>query len=157
MRYFFWALIIFALLLVQNAILQPLRLPASLLLVLVIVSLLFAEFNFGLGLALACGIVLDFLSGSPDGIMSVVFVSVFLLMYFAVNFILSREPNLPILFSSVAVGTTVYFLLLLLAGRLLGRSWLFAKDFPLTLFINLLATYPILWIHSRLTPQRAVN
>ena len=152
-RNIIWLIGILGLLILQTAVLLPLGVgPVNLLLVLVVVSLLFAGFDFGLGLAVGAGVILDFLSGAPDGIFALTFVVVFLLLYFIINNVLSREPNLLILFSSVAASTISYFIFLMIFNQLfkvvhLGSeiNWraVVLSDLPWSLFFNLLATYPV--------------
>ena len=149
-----WFLAILFLLLLQISVFTPLRLSLlNLLLVLIVVSLIFASFDFGLAISLLCGILLDFLSGSADGVISFTLVSVFLLMYFVINFIVAREPSLIILFSSVIGATIGYYLVFVAFNQLFGLfglsdsinyTNLFRDQLSISLILNLAFTYPIL-------------
>jgi hypothetical protein len=125
-------------------------------LVLVVVSLLFASFNFGLTLALGSGIVLDILSGLPDGVFAIAFVLVFLLLYFIVHNILTKEPNMLILFSAVAAGTLVYYILMIGiteffsffgSRHLIDVKGVLIMDLAKNLIFNLVFTYPVLQVY----------
>ena len=126
--------------------------PVNLVLVLIIAAVLLADFNTGLGLTLAGGLLLDFISGSPDGLVTMSLLGVFLLSYFIVNSVLSREVNQFILFTSVAGATLSYFILFLLFNRIfgffhldtpLGFRYIFTVELPLMLLFNIIFTYPV--------------
>lgn len=137
---------------------MPLHLaPVNLILIMVIVAVLLSDLNLGLGLALTGGLLLDFVSGAPDGLLAFSILGVFLLMYFIVNTLLAREPSQIILFTSVAAGTLAYFILFLLANVLLHSGTLdirhvLAVQLPLMLLFNLIFTYPVyqyyLWVQN---------
>lgn len=154
MRPLIWFLSLFILLVVQAGILEPLRLsPVNLVLIMVVVVSLSADFNLGLGLTIAGGLLLDFVSGSPDGLVTMTLMAIFLILYFVVNSVLSREPNQMVLFTAVAAATISYFIFFLLFNQLLGLlnlstslgvGYLFTRELPLMLVFNLLLTYPVL-------------
>lgn len=154
MRPLIWFLSLFLLLVIQAGILVPLHLaPVNLILVMIIVAVLLASFNLGLGLALTGGLLLDFISGTPDGLTILSLLVVFLLSYFIVNSVLSRESSQIILFTSVAAATIAYFLLYILFSKLFGIfgltsnlsvNFLLTRQLPFTLLFNLLFTYPVL-------------
>ncbi|MEO8065304.1 MAG: hypothetical protein ABI643_00420 [Candidatus Doudnabacteria bacterium] len=153
MRPTIWLLSLFILLVVQAGVLMPLHLsPVNLVLIMAVVSTLLAGFNLGLGLTIAGGLFLDFLSGTPDGLVTMTMVCVFLLLYFIVNSVLARESSQIILFTSVAASTIVYFIIFLVMNRLFGifrlstaldYNYVFKVDLPLTLMFNLIFTYPV--------------
>jgi hypothetical protein len=153
-KYFIGLLAIALLLVIQAGIFLPLHLErVNLLLVLLVVVLLFADFEFALSIATTCGILLDFFSGGPDGVISFAFISIFLILYFLINSVLAREATLPILFASVAAATIGYYVLLFIynqifttfgLGQVININSLFIKDLPLSLVLNLVMTYPVL-------------
>ncbi len=168
MRGLIWFSSLFILLIIQGGVLVPLHLsPVNLILIIAVVAVLLADFNLSLGLTLTGGLLLDFVSGTPDGLVTMSLLVVFLLLYFVVNSVLSRNVTLVILFSSVATATIAYFILFLLFNRLFGLlglhsplsvSFLLTRQLPLTLFFNLLLTYPVLqyylWIQKWATPSK---
>src|SRR5438477_196997 len=115
MKNLIWFIAIFILLVLQAGVLLPLHLSAAnLILILVIIVALLSDFNFGVGLTLVSGLLLDFISGSADGIATMSLLSVFLLVYFVVNTVLSREANRWIVFTAIFGGTISYFIFFLL-------------------------------------------
>lgn len=154
MRPFIWFLSLFVLLVVQAGVLEPLHLtPVNLILIMVVVAGFLADFNHGLGLAIAGGLILDFVSGSPDGLVTMSLMSVFLILYFVVNSVFSREMNQMVLFTAVAAATISYFIFFLLFNQMfrmlnlstnLGLGYLLSHELPLILVFNLLLTYPVL-------------
>lgn len=154
MRPLIWFLSLFFLLVVQAGVLEPLRFsPVNLILIMVVVAGFLSDFNHGLGLAIAGGLLLDFVSGSPDGLVTMSLLAVFLILYFVVNSVFSREMNQIILFTTVAAATISYFIFFLLLDQLfrifnlstsLGLGYLLTHELPLMLVFNLLLTYPVL-------------
>ncbi|MEJ0021278.1 MAG: hypothetical protein WDN47_01710 [Candidatus Doudnabacteria bacterium] len=162
MRPIIWFLSLFLLLIIQAGVLVPLHLaPVNLVLVMIVVAVLLADFNLGLGLTLTGGLLLDFVSGSPDGLVTMSLLGVFLLLYFIVNSVLAREVTQIILFTSVAVSTVAYFALFLIFNRIFGLfgldtaldlPYMLSVGLPLMLLFNLIFTYPIfqyyLWMQK---------
>jgi hypothetical protein len=143
MKYIIWFLSLFFLLVIQAGVLVPLHVPAvNLILVMVVAATLLSEFEFALGLTLTGGLLLDFVSGTPDGILTASTLIVFLLLYFIVNSIIAREPNQIILFSSVAATTIGYFLIVELFYHT-GYKFVLTRQLPWALLFNLLLTYPV--------------
>ena len=161
-RYILWLIAIFVLIVLQSAVFIPLNFDhVNLLLVLIVVSLLFADFDFGLIFSTICGLILDFLSGIPDGIFAFSLVSIFLILYFVVNNVLAKEPSLLILFASVAVATLLFFGLFLLYNQIfkmfglatvINYKSLLLFDLPSALVFNLLLTFRVLkyytWVEN---------
>ena len=152
MKYFIWFLILFLLLLVQGGVLEPLRVTANLILIVVAISAILADFNQGLIITVMGGLLLDFLSGSPDGLASMSLICAFLFVDFLLKEILARDPNQFILASSVAVCTVIYFLGFLIFNKFFGMfglsavvdvRYILTYQLPLTLFWNLVFGYPI--------------
>jgi hypothetical protein len=145
---------LFLLLIIQAGVLIPLHLaPVNLILVTVAVAVLLADFNLGLSLTLIGGLLLDFSSGSPDGLITMSLLAVFLVLYFVVNTVLAKEPNQKVLFTAVFTATIGYFLFFLLFNQLfslfhlstsLGNQYLLTRQLSVTLLFNLILTYPIL-------------
>lgn len=153
MKYIIWFISIFLLLVFQAGVLVPLHLaPVNLILVLVVTAVLLADFNLAIGLTLAGGLMLDFISGVPDGLVTMSLLLVFLFLYFVVNYVLSREASQLVLFTSVAVGTASYYLFFLAFDQIFGIfhlnaifsvNYLLTVELPATLLFNLIFTYPI--------------
>jgi hypothetical protein len=162
MRPIIWFLSLFILLIFQAGVLAPLHLaPISLILIMIVAAALLADFNSGLGLTLIGGLLLDFSSGVPDGLVTMSLLCVFLLLYFIVNSVLAREPSQIILFSSVASATIAYFVIFLSLNQIfslvhlttnLGVKYVLTVELPLSLLFNLIFTYPIfqyyLWVQK---------
>jgi hypothetical protein len=158
MRNIIWFLALFFLLLVQGGILLPLHLvPVNLILVTVAMAVILSDFNQGLVITVLGGLLLDFVSGSPDGLISISLLVVFLIMRVVLNEILSREPNRFILAASVAGSTLIYFLTFLAVDRLFGFfnltqkpeiGYLLSVQLPLTMMWNLIFAYPIFRFYS---------
>jgi len=149
---------LFLLLLIQGGILLPLHIgPISLILVIVAIAVILSDFNQGLVITLIGGLLLDFVSGSPDGLVSIALLAVFLIMHVVLNEILSREPNSYILAASVAASTVLYFIVFLVVDRLFGFlsltqrpdiGYMLSVQLPLSLMWNLIFAYPIYKFYS---------
>jgi cell shape-determining protein MreD len=158
MRNIIWFIALFLLLLVQGGILLPLRMaPVNLILIIVAMAVVLSDFNQGLVITLVGGLLLDFVSGSPDGLVSMSLLAVFLVMRFVESEILSREPNRFILAVSVAASTVLYFCVFLAVDRLFGFfnltpkpevGFILSVQLPLTLMWNLIFAYPIFKFYS---------
>ena len=165
-KYLILGLAILLLFLIQSAVLSPLNiLPINLPLILIVISLLFASFNFALGLTLTCGIISDFLSSAPDGLITISLLFVFFIMVLVINNVLTREPSLLILFSSVAAATIGYFIFFALFNQIfkifhfvvlidLRNYWLISL--PKSILFNLLLTYPILIYYRFINDTKSV-
>jgi hypothetical protein len=153
MRPLIWFLSLFILLIIQAGVLVPLHLaPVNLILIMVVAAVLLSDFGLGLALTLTGGLLLDFVSGSPDGLVTMSLICVFLILYFIVNSVLAREVSQIILFTSVAAATLVYFLLFFLFNQFfglfhlathLGVKYILTVELPLMLLFNLIFTYPV--------------
>ncbi len=153
MRNIIWFIALIILLLIQAGILVPLgTAPVSLILIVVAIATILSYFWQGLIITLLGGLLLDFVSGSPDGLISMSMVAVFLLMHLLFNELLSREPNQYILAASVAVSTVVYYLVYVAVTNffeVLGLTgtpdtrYLLTVQLPLALMWNLIFAYPI--------------
>lgn len=137
---------------------MPLQIqPVNLILILCAIAVILSEFELGIFIALIGGILLDFSSGTPDGLITISLLAVFLVLHFLLNEILSREPNRFILFAAVALGTVFYFGAFLAVDRLFGLfnlksgidiRQLLTIQLPLMLVFNSLFTYPVLKFYS---------
>jgi hypothetical protein len=161
MKPLIWFVSLFLLLIVQAGVLLPLRLaPVNLILVMILVAVLLSDFGLGLGLTITGGLLLDFVSGAPDGLITMSLLGIFLLAYFVLNTLLSRDPNQVILFTTVAGGTAAYIIFFLLfnqffkifhLGTPVGVGYLFKVELPLSLLFNLIFTYPIFQYYQWVT------
>ena len=168
-RYFIWFLSLFLLLVVQAGVLVPLHLaPVNLILIMVVVAVILSDFDFGLILAILGGLLLDFVSGSSDGLATMSLLGAFLVLFFVVNTVLSREVSQIILFTSVIASTVSYFIFFLLFNQLfrifglsanLSVNYILTTELPLTLLFNIIFTYPVfqyyLWL-QKLTHSKKV-
>ena len=158
MKNIIWFFALFLLLLLQAGILLPLHLaPVNLILIIVSIAVILSDFNQGLVITIIGGLLLDFVSGSPDGLVSISLLTAYLLMRVVLNRVLSREPNRFILAASVAATTFLYFFAFLAADRLFSiinliqstdLLYLFTVQLPLTLMWNLIFAYPIFVFYS---------
>jgi len=153
MKFILWLIAIFVLLIVQVGILKPLNIfPVNLLLIVITIAALTFEFEFGLFLVLISGIMLDFISGLPDGLLIASSFATYLILYFTFSALLVSESNLVILFSSVLAATVIFFVLYLVFHQLLFAlhlttkidiAYLFKVSLPIEALFNLVFTYPI--------------
>src|SRR3989344_4154415 len=92
MRNIIWFFALILLLVLQNGILVPLHIiSVNLVLIVVAIATLLSEFNQGLIITLMGGLITDFMSGLPDGVMTISFLLAFLILHFILNEILARE------------------------------------------------------------------
>jgi cell shape-determining protein MreD len=153
MKYLIWFFAIFVLLIFQAGVLSPLGIsPVNLALVLVVMAMLCTDFDTALVITLTSGILLDLVSGNADGLNALTLFSVLLIMNLIMHSLVNREPNWPVLFSSVAGFTALFFLVFLAFNRFfaifnlgiaIDYKTFFVKDLPLTLLFNLIFTYPV--------------
>ena len=158
MKYLIWLLAIFLLLVFQVGVLLPLHLtPVNLILVFLVVTVVMSDFDSSLVIALIGGMMLDLISGTADGMISLSMFTIFLILYFILHALVNKEPSNLILFSSVAVTSIVYFFVFLafnaifLIFRLnqtLDYKYFLGSELILTLFFNLLFTYPVFKYYS---------
>ncbi len=158
MRNIIWFLVILFLILVQAGIFLPLHIaPVNLILILIVVSAILSDFTQGLAITLMGGVLLDFISGTPDGLISMSLVLTYLIVGFVLNEILSREANRLIIFASVAFGNIVYFLVFVSLTWLfrffhltntVDTKYLLSVQLPLALMWNTIFAYPIFIFYS---------
>lgn len=162
MRNLLWFFAVLIMLFIQTGILFPLRLtPVNLILIMVCSAALISEFNTGLIIAMIGGLLMDFLSGSPDGLITASLLFVFLILYFVLNSLISREPNRFVLFSAVAVATVGFFAFFLGFNQVfsffkisnsINLEYYFSVQLPIALVLNLVLTYPVfkfcLWVQN---------
>ena len=79
--------------------------------IFVVIATLLTTFEESLVLTLISGLLMDFLSGLPDGVFMITTLSVFLIIYFFVNKIMTREVNLTTLYGSVITAEIIFFLI----------------------------------------------
>jgi hypothetical protein len=158
MRNIIWLLALIFLLLIQAGILLPLHMfPVGLILIVVAMATILSDFNQGLVITILGGLLLDFVSGSPDGLLSMSLVAAFLVMHLVLSEILSREPNRFILATSVVGTVVIYFVSFIIFSKIFGvfgltenqdLRYLFAVQLPLTLMWNLIFSYPIFLFYT---------
>ncbi len=158
MKYLIWLFSIFFLLVIQIGALMPLQITAvNLILVFLVVAIVISDFDTSLAIALIGGVMLDLISGSADGIISMTMFSIFLIMYFILHTLLHKEPSMLILFSSVAITTIIYFFVFLglnsiflvfHLNHVMDYKYFFGDKLISNLFFNLLFTYPVYKYYS---------
>lgn len=153
MRIFAWAFAAFLLIVLQTGLLVPLGLwPVNLILVFVVLALLAGRLQGSMTAAIAGGLMLDFLSGSADGIFTFTFLLTWWFMHAVYEGFVKREVNRWTFVLSVLGGTWVFGICLLLVNWVYSWfnqgqviSW---SNYLLTYFVwgalfNLLLSYPI--------------
>ncbi len=158
MKNFLWVLIIFGLIVLQAALLRPLHMTTvNLSLLLIVASIMFATLNQTLLLAVAAGIMIDFVSAAPDGFFSLIFLGTALTAYFLFNQLLSRHPSRLVMFGSVVFASILFNLWFLAINSLFGVFNLslpiifndfLMRQVLLALLFNLLFAYPIFQFYS---------
>ena len=153
MRNIIWFIALFILLLIQGGVLLPLHIsPANLILIVVALSTILSDFRQGLIIALMGGLLMDFASGSPDGLITMSLLTVFLILHLILKEFLSREPNRFILIATVVSATLLYYIAFLAVDQLFGLihlaektdvRYLLSVQLPLSIMWNLIFSYPI--------------
>ena len=153
MRVLIWTLAVFLLLALQSGVLLPLSIaPVNLILILLVLALLLDSPQTAATIAVAGGLMLDFLSGTGDGLITLSLLLTFSTMYFLFEAFLNRELNNWIVAVSIVGATWIFAFLMLLSnwifnwfGQGSAVDW---KSFAwehliLSLVFNLLLTYPV--------------
>jgi hypothetical protein len=148
-----WFLALFILLLIQGGILLPMHIaPAHLILIVVALATILSEFKQGMIITLLGGLLLDFVSGSPDGLITMSVLTVFLMLHLVLREFLSREPNRFILAATIAGGTLIYYFGFIVLSKFFGIlhlaeksdvRYLLSVQLPLAMMWNLIFAYPI--------------
>ncbi len=152
-RNIIWFIALFILLLVQGGILLPLHIaPVNLILITVALATILSDFKQGFIITLLGGLLLDFVSGSVDGLITMSLVSVFLILHLILKEFLSRDPNIYILAATVAGATLLYYFAFLGVNQLFGilnlatksdTGYLLKVQLPLAMMWNLIFSYLI--------------
>lgn len=153
MRNLIWLLALIVLLLVQQGILQPLHITSvHVVLIVTAIASLLSDFDQGLIIVLLGGLILDMLSPSLDGVVSISLVTVFLILHLILNEFLAKEPNQLILFSTVAVSTILFFAIFMILDQTVDAGYQLRVKMPMMVISNLIITYPIFkfytWIQN---------
>lgn len=137
---------------------RPLHIaPVNLVLLLVMASIMFSTLNQTLLLAVAGGIIVDFVSAAPDGFFALVFLGTSLTVYFLFNQLLSRHPSRLVMFGSVVFASILFNLWFLGINSLFGifhaalpliLSDFLLRQVLLALVFNLLFAYPMFQFYS---------
>ena len=126
--------------------------PVNLILIVTALAAILSDFDQGLVITLIGGLLLDFVSGQADGLVSMSLLIVFLVMHLVLSEILAREPNRFIIFASIVGSTVIYFLAFLGVDKLfqyinlaqkVDANYLLTVQLPLTLMWNLFFAYPV--------------
>jgi hypothetical protein len=155
MKWLIWVVAIFILLIINGGVFSSfyfLPFLPGLVVVLNGIILALEDKTDWLALTIVSGVLLDFASGLPDGIMLLSLLGASGCVYAIIYWWLNREYNWVILFISTAVLTLLYFVFVV------GLAWLFSlvglestadSGFLLTrkvlwyIVINIILTYPV--------------
>jgi hypothetical protein len=154
MRNTIYIIAVFILIIFQVGVLGPLHLTeTNLPLVFVVVAAIISDFDSGLIITVTAGLFLTLLSDSTVGIVMLDFLLTFLGLYLVVNYLIAKEPNQIILFSSSASATVCYFVLYIvlasvwnffhLSNLVVDLKYIFGQQLPENLILNFIFTYPI--------------
>ncbi len=170
MRIFIFTVAIFLLLVLQAAVLAPLHfVPVNTVLVLLILALMFEDFNTALLVALSGGIMLDLLSGTSLGLITLSLVLLVSLGQVAFELFLARQPRWPLLGIAVLTGTAGWGICFLAVNWLFGWfgrgvfvGWTeFWRNQLWLIFFNLILIYPVLkylslinWVYAKSVRNR---
>jgi hypothetical protein len=156
-KYTFGFFSIFFLLLFQGGVLSKLGISSvNLILIFLVLVVILDDFRFALVLALFGGIMLDFVSPLPDGLMLTSFLVTIMLINFIVNRVLAREPNYLIFLGSVFGGTIIFLATLIVFNKILVSFQIQSTlDYNNLIFYqswvglawNLIFTYPTLALY----------
>lgn len=153
MRILIWTVAVFFLLVLQSAVLAPFYLGlANVVLILLVLALLLDSPQTAITIALAGGIMMDFLSGAGDGLMTLSFLLVLSVMYFLFEAFLNRELNNWIVAASIAAATWIFALSWLFSnwifnwfnqGTVINWQSFMWEYLALSLILNIILTYPV--------------
>jgi hypothetical protein len=122
MRIFGWVFASFIIMLFQTGVLEPLGIhPVNLILVLMLLALLSGKVQASLTVAIAGGLILDFLTAVPDGYITFSLLLVWGLLHLLFEVFIKRELNVWIFIVSVIGGSWVYAISLVMVSW--GYSW----------------------------------
>lgn len=102
------------------------------------------------------GLLLDFASGSPDGLQTMSLLATFGVLHLVLREFLTREPNRYVFAATVFGGTLAYFVAFLFINRFFGflhitirpdLRFTLTTQMPLTMIWNLVFTYPIMRLY----------
>ncbi len=152
-RNIIWFFALFLLLLIEAGVLLPFHMaPIGLILIVIALATILSDFMQGLVITFMGGILLDLVSGVPDGLMSISLLIVFLTMQFILKEFLSKEPNFLILASIILGSTVIYYLAFYLTNNLfivlhlskdLDFNYLILNQLPQALIWNFVLSYPV--------------
>jgi len=129
----------------------------NILLLFVVVTALTASTNHVLAVSLFSGLLLDLLSGAPDGLFVSTFFLTAMTLHFVVNNFLSNANQHAVLTVGVVGSITLFSLLSIIILSLL--SWLtnpvifdagqiLGIGLAINLLWGLILVYPVLWLHQ---------
>ncbi len=155
MKYFIYLIVIFFLLIVETGILGQFQFLPVVPYLLVIFSAILVpleEKRLAIFTIAASGVILDFISGLPDGIMLLSLGFACLTSFVLVYWWLAKEYNIGILFVSVGATTLVFIISVLIFSKLfslmglgsgIDYAYLIIHRFVWYLVLNLILTYPM--------------
>ncbi len=155
MKWLIWFLAVFVLLIISSGVFSQLHFLAiipGLILIFGAVAISLEDGPELFFILLTSGILMDFVSGLPDGIMLLSLMFSAFCIYALVSWFISKEFNIGILFLSSGLMTLLFFVAVLGFGKIfdllgfevnLEYSYLLTHTFVWYFGLNLLLTYPI--------------
>ena len=162
MRYLTLLVAIFFLLVLQAGVLAEFGLSnlGNLVLLFVVISIMSGDLKEGLFVALLAGIMLDFISGTVDGTLILVLITIFGFTRVFITKFIPKESSPIVLLSSIALNTVLFALSFLIINKFFtlikidsAADWKFVLGMKLVwdLLINLIFAYPIFWFYNLLS------
>jgi hypothetical protein len=159
MKWIIYGVVLLLLFVFQLAIANLNIFPSTpnLVLIYLAVLLFYIPIKDVIWLSIGVGVLLDFFSGLPDGIMVVSVVGSMLAAYYLSQMVFTEQLSTFLILFYTILSTIVFFLAVLLSNYILtafdlGRSVNFSNLFSLKLgadvIFNLIALYPIYWIYQ---------
>ena len=124
---------------------------ANLVLVFLIIKIIYSDLKDVLIAAVISGLIFDFLSGLPDGALTLSVLMTSAAVYYIANNVISREPNIALSHGLTVLGTVIFFMFswLVVQGMTLSGISpslginITLRSFAAELFLNALLTYPV--------------
>lgn len=141
MRYLFLAIGLIALSIVHG----------PLLLVFTVAAAIYGRVREALFVGLMSGVLLDYLSGLPDGVFLLTFLLLVLILRFTMRLLSEKKDNLLTVAAIMLCATLGYYLLVFSLSQLFsflgtGQSfnlvWFFRKNFWIAAVLNVILFYP---------------
>ena len=155
MKWLIWAIAIFILMVLNAGIFSQfyfLPFLPGLLVVFIAILLMLEDKREWLVLTVISGVLMDFASGLPDGVLLSSLIAAGGAVYFLTSRLVNREYGWVILFATSAVMSLLYFVFSLAVAKLfdlfgletnIDYAYFFAHKILWYIVINLVLTYPV--------------